>query len=95
MYQISQCKNNKNVARTQHFFLQMPFVRNILHSLKHEIALSNNLKTDVYNTKRHVVFPIRFFFVYSYSGAFLPCLAPNAPTILRKILIVGHNLVIF
>ncbi len=35
------------------------------------------------------------FFVYSYSGAFLPCLAPNAPTILRKILIVGHNLVIF
>lgn len=34
------------------------------------------------------------FFVYSYSGAFLPCLAPNAPTILKKILIVGQNLVI-
>ena len=47
MYQISQCKDNKNVA--------------LLHSLKHEIALSNNLKTDAYNTKRHVVFPIRFF----------------------------------
>ena len=61
MYQISQCKNNKNVARTQRFFSQMLFVRNIPHSLKHEIALSNNLKTDVYNTKHHVVFPIRFF----------------------------------
>lgn len=35
------------------------------------------------------------FFVYSYSGAFLPYLAPNEPTTLRKILIVGHNLVIF
>lgn len=60
MYQISQCKINKNVARTQHFFLQMPFVCNKLHSLKHEIALSNNLKTDVYNTKHHVGFDYNF-----------------------------------
>ena len=66
MYQISQCKNNKNAAHTQHFFLQMPFVCNTPHSLKHEIALSNNLKTDVYNTKHHVVFPIRFFCLFLF-----------------------------
>ena len=44
MYQISQCKDNKNVARTQHFFLQMPFVCNILHSLKHEIDFLGPMK---------------------------------------------------
>ena len=71
MYQISQCKDNKNVAHAQHFFLQMPFVRNILYSLKHEIALSNNLKTNTYNKTPYRFFPLRMIYVFFHPRVFL------------------------